>query len=146
MDEVEELIEQLKSEDVQTRRDAADRLGEIKDKRAVPALIEVWKDEDVGVRNQATWALVYIVEKCETIEDFEKVEKGIDEGSVLLRKGRPDKTMLINVQIHVARLTREITKKKDKLAPKRDLLLGDKPKPPKKGRGVYQITRMIRNG
>ena len=82
----------------------------------------------------------------ERLEELEKVEKGIERGSATLRKGRPDKTMLINAQIEIAKLTCEIAKKKDELAPKRDLIQTDKPKPPKKGRGVYQVSRRVRNG
>jgi hypothetical protein len=217
MDGVERLIGDLKGEDAYLRRNAAELLGVIKDKRAVPALIEAlkdaqWyvrcraakalrrisdasavpaligasKDKHSRVREDAVEALVKIrdlsvvpalvevfvealkydeprnprrldtewelealeklMNKCETIEDFEKFEKGIDEGLVALRKRRVDKTILIKAQIYLAKLTRKIAKEKDKLALKRDLLLDYKPKPPKKGRGVYQVSRRIRNG
>jgi len=234
MDEVEELIKELKGEDGKIRRSAAKRLGEIKDERAVPALIERLKDENEGVRVNAAWALGNIgdasavpalikaskngsknvrrcaasalgnigdasavsilmellfrdkewvvreyagwalgaigkpaipellealkdkhypvqvraadalekvVKKFSTMEELEEIEKGISDYSTELREGHPDKTTLINAQIEIASVTREIAQKKDELAPRRDLLLDDKPKPPKRGRGVYQTVR-----
>jgi len=177
MDEVEKLIEQLKSESGTTRLIAAEQLGLLKDKRAVPELIRALKDEnkimrcyvaealgEIGdvsavpmligalkdkngdVRGWTAEALGNIVEKCKTVEEFERVEKRIGEASALLRNGQVDKSILIDAQIFLANLTREIAKKKDELAPKRDLLLDDKPKPPMKGRGVYRTLRRIKNG
>ena len=175
MDEVEDLIEQLKSKDNVTRGSAAFKLGKLNDKRAVPALIEAIMDEDWYVREQAVEGvenigkpavpaliealrnersivqefaagnLRWIAEKCETMEELGKIEKQLEEYLVVLKKERPDKTTLINAQMTIAKLTRIIAKKKNKLAPKKDLLLDDKPKPPKKGRGVYQVSRKIRN-
>ena len=140
MDEVEKWIEQLKSENIAARIRAAERLDEIEDKRAVPALIRALKDKGKWVRWGAAQVLENIVGTCETIEELEEVEKGIGEGSVALRKEGIDKGTLINIQIKLAKLTRKIAKKKDELAPKRDLLLTDKPKPPKKGKGIYRTV------
>ena len=121
-------------------------LGNIGDARAVPALIEELKDGAEIVQWEAARALERIVKRCKTIEDFEEFEKGIKEGSAVLRKGRIDKRKLINLQTYLAKLTRRIADMKDELAPKRDLLLDDKPKPPKKGRGPYQVSRRAMNG
>ena len=140
------LIEAMKDESDIAREDAVTALGKIGCPSAVPTLIESLMDKDIYTKGYAAWALAKIVEKCGTIEELEKVEKGIDKGLTSLRKGKVVKTALINNLIKIARLTREIAEKKDELAPKRDLLLDDKPKPPKKGRGVYHTTRMIRNG
>ena len=145
MNFVREMIVQMKRGNESAANYCSDTLF-MMGKSAVPALIEALKEEDVYGRAVATKVLVNIVEKCKTTEDLEKVEKGIEQGSAVLRKGRVDKGILIDVQITIAKLTREIAKKKDELAPKRDLLLDDKPKPPKKGRGVYHTARMIRNG
>ncbi len=41
------LIEALKDEDEDVRKEAAEALGELEDKRAVVPLIEALKDEDV---------------------------------------------------------------------------------------------------
>ena len=202
MDEVEELIGQLKSEDICVGAKAIERLGEFKDRRAVFALIgaalgrspglrsiAAWKLRDIGdpsavsvlievlksenlgsqeeaagalekigkiaiprlietLRNENVYARVYaaellekIAKQCKTIEDLEEAEMLLEKGSVVLRKGRIDRDILIYAQVCLAKLTREIAKKKDQLAPKKDLLLDDKPKPPKRGRGVYQTVR-----
>ena len=177
MDEVEFLIEQLKSEDVKTRENAAKRLYDIKDKKAVPALckalkdrdadvrfcagmalgnigdasavpalIGALKDEDWYVRDRAARVLGKIVAECETMEALENVEKQTEKYSDALRKKHVDKRMLANDFIAVAKTLRIIAEKKDELASKKDLLLDDKPKPPKKGRGIYQASRRVRNG
>ncbi len=140
------LCEVLKGRDLDKQKDAAWALGEIREPSAVPALCEALKDENRDLRWISAKALELIVVGCETIEDFEKVEKEIDEGSAALRKEK-DRDVRITAQIEIASLTREIAKRKDELAPERDLLLDNKPKPPKKGRGTYNIlsrTRALR--
>ena len=139
------LVEGLKNKSIYMGMGASNALVKI-GAPAVPALIEALKVGDRYVQKDVVDTLEKIVEKCGTIEEIEKVEKGIDEGSVALRKGRVDKGSLIDVQIKLAKLTRKIAEKKDELAPKRDLLLDGKPKPPKKGRGVYQVSKRVRNG
>lgn len=56
-DKVEELIAQLKDKDKEVRYTAAEALGKIGDKRAVPALIEALKDKDENVRWKSAYAL-----------------------------------------------------------------------------------------
>ncbi len=142
---VPSLVKSLKDKFWEVRKYVVQALGEIGDASAVPHLIEVLGDRNKYVREYGALALKEIVGRCKTIENFEEVEKGIEKGSVALRKGRPDKTMLITLQIKIAKLTSEIAKKKDELAPTKDLLLDDKPKPPKKGRGVYRtLNRTLR--
>jgi len=51
------LIEALRDEDSNVRRQAAETLGEIKDPAAVPPLIEALRDKDSDVRAAATRAL-----------------------------------------------------------------------------------------
>jgi HEAT repeat protein len=51
------LIQALKDEDENVRKAAAEALGELGDRRAVPALIQALKDEDGSVRGAAAWAL-----------------------------------------------------------------------------------------
>ncbi len=139
------LIERLKDEDVNVRLYAPIALRKIGDASAVPALIETLKDKDGGVRMNANRALEQIVENCKTVEDFEGFEEGIAKGSVALRREK-DRDVRIDAQIEIAKLTRAIAERKDELAPKKDLLLDDKPKPPKKGRGIYHTARRVRNG
>lgn len=138
------LIEALKDENTEVKIFVAWALGIIGDPSGVQGLMETLKDKDEDLQENAADALGKIVKKCETIKELEKVEKGVDEGSVALRKGSSDKTILINAQIEIAKLTSLIAEKKDKLAPKKDLLLDDKPKPPKKGRKVYRAFTTLR--
>ncbi len=138
------LIEALKDKDRVVRKNAARALGEIGDASAVPALIGALTDVDVRMR--AAWALGKIAEGCETIEELEKVEKDVGEGSAALRKER-NKGIRIDAQIRIARVVSEIAQKKDELAPERDLLLEGRPRPPKKGgREMCQAVRRVRNG
>ena len=57
MSELDDLTRKLKSLDPHVRASAAFKLGEIKDERAVPALINVLKDKIANVSWNATWAL-----------------------------------------------------------------------------------------
>jgi HEAT repeat protein len=54
------LSQALKDEDWEVRENAAEALGNIKDRRAVPALIEALNDEHSGARYLAERALVLI--------------------------------------------------------------------------------------
>ena len=140
------LVETLKDEgnDIDMRCQAVKALGKIVSSSAVAALIEALKDEAVQKHVDEALEIEKIVEKCKTIEDFEEIEGGIDKGSTALRKGRVDKIMLIKAQIKLAKLTRKITERKNELASKKDLLLDDKPKYPKKGGKVYRTIKAIR--
>ena len=135
------LMEALKDKDWSVRRNAAVALGKIGDPSAVPALIEALGHHDEYFRYNSASAIVELIKKCKTIEDYERIENEIDKGCTALRRKKEDADRLIYAQIRVAELTREIAEKKDKLAPKRDLLLDDKPRPPKKGGGMYQEFR-----
>ncbi len=139
------LIEALKNEKKDVRNNAAVALRSI-GVPAVPVLIDALKDKNKYVRVTVASVLKGIVENCATVVGLEYFEKQIEEASTTLRKGRVDKTILINAQIEVAKLTRVIAKRKELFAPKRDLLLDDKPKPPKKDRGVYHAAGRMRNG
>ena len=135
------LVEALKDEDLYIQWSAAWSLGKIGDASAVPALIGVLGDRNRNVRYYASLALGKIVEKCETIEDLKKFEEMFEEFLSTLKEGYHDKKIIIDVQTKVAKWTSRIAKKKDNLIPERDLLLTDKPKPPKKGNGVYQTLK-----
>jgi len=54
---IEKLIRLLKIGDAGSRERSARTLGELMDRRCVPALIEALKDEDVAVRKSALHAL-----------------------------------------------------------------------------------------
>jgi HEAT repeat protein len=56
----DELLQQLKDPDTRTRRLAAEALGKQKVEAAVPALVDLLKDKNVGVRDAAIKALAAI--------------------------------------------------------------------------------------
>ena len=58
------LMAVLKDPNPELRRTAAQSLGKIARKEAVPALLEVLRDPDAGVRRQAVWALGMIGEEA----------------------------------------------------------------------------------
>ncbi len=94
-------------------------------------------------RAYARWEFDRVLEICKTIEDFEAVERGIVEGSKKFRKGPRTDIIEINARVEIAKLLKKVAEKKNDLAPKKDLLLPDTIKAPKKG-DAYNIMRKIR--
>jgi len=58
MDDIDKLIKQLKSPDADARKNAAERLGELKNLGAIPALEKALNDSDSNVRCEAKNSLV----------------------------------------------------------------------------------------
>ncbi len=135
------LAEALKDEndDVQIR--AVISLLGIGDSSVVPVLIAALDYGDPALRFHVSRGLESIVRKCETMEEVERIESQIEEFSAASREKHADEGTLADVQMQAARVIGAIAKKKNEFAPKKDLLLDDKPKPPKKGRGIYQTVR-----
>jgi len=174
MDEVERLIKRLKDTDSVVRADAAEALGKI-GKPAVPALIEALKDEDsnmrlwaaitlssIGqpaipaliealedtnffVRSNAARALGGILNKCETIEAVNEFETHLQDGMNSVRK-QWKKGVTTEFGLQISKLQIAAARKRDELAPKRDILLDEVPKPPKKGEIYQQMRGTVRNG
>ncbi len=142
-DEIGRLIEALKDARWYVRKNAGWELGDVGDASAIPVLIKALGDENGDVRRHVAWGLGIIVIKCESIEALEEVEKGIVEGSKVLRKGPVNKTIQIEAQLKVVNLLKQIAERKNELAPKRDLLLPDTIKPPKKG-GIFRTIGRMR--
>jgi hypothetical protein len=62
-----------------------------------------------------------------------------------LRKKSPDKRKISNAEHLVAKWKIKVAEKKNELAEKKDILLPDKPKPPKKGQ-IFKRLRKAKNG
>ncbi len=139
---IEILVESLMDENEVVREDAAEECLEIGEPLIV-LLVNRFKDEQHDIRESACYAFESIAQACKTTEDLEAVEKGIIEASKALRKGPGHKMILIEAQLKVADLLKQIAEKKNEFAAKRDLLLPDTVKPPKKG-DVYNSIRKMR--
>jgi len=148
MDEVEELIAKLKGSDQKIRGDAAFALEKIKNPRAVPELVEVYlKDEDENVRKGAAWALRMIrdsVERCESTEHLAEFEQKLEEGFRKLKRSRKQENA--EAGLEVAKLRMMAAKRRIELASDIGILLSEKPKPPKSGKGIYRAIRVMTNG
>ena len=136
------LIGVLKYEKWSLREEAAGALGQIGDTRAVPALIEALNYENV--RGGPVWVLSEILNKCNTIEAVNEFETHLQEGVNSARK-QWRKGVTTEFGLQISNLQIAAARKKDKLAPKHDILLDDIPKPPKRGK-MYRTMERVRNG
>jgi hypothetical protein len=125
---------------------AAVALGKIKNAQAVPALIESLKDKNRAVRSIASAALGEILKSCATIEALNEFETHLQEGFDKLANMRWKRDKIIYVEMELSKLRLAAAQKKNKLAPKRDIILDEIPKPPKKGEVYQQIRRTVWNG
>jgi DNA anti-recombination protein RmuC len=135
------------------RRDAARALGNAAYNGAdisvaIPALANALSDENEYVRTNAAWALGKVIQKSTSIEPLDEIETKLRESYDALRdKCRNQKQdELVEIGFTFSKLMNEIAKKKNSLAPMRDILLDDVPKPPKKGEIYQQVRGTVRNG
>ncbi len=90
-------------------------------------------------RKTALEALEKITNRCETTEELNEFERRIDKALEKLRCRREEE---IEIGLKVAMIKKKIAARKNDLASKRDLILEDIPKPPKKERRrMYRIMR-----
>jgi hypothetical protein len=110
---------------------------------AVPALIETLKNENM--RRNAAGALGAIIQNCKTIETVNEFETRLQDGMNKLRK-HWRKGVTTEFGLQISKLMIAAAQKKNKLAPKRDIILEGVPKPPKKGKIYQQMRGTVRNG
>jgi len=98
-------------------------------------------------RLQAAISLRTVCNSVNSIETIKEMEKGVHEAYQKLKgEERNTSTTRQALEFQVMKLLGEIVAKKNELASKRDILLDDIPKFPKKN-GVYQqLRRTVRNG
>jgi HEAT repeat protein len=167
------LIDLLQDEEKEMRYDAALILGAIGSTSAIPTLTYVLKNEEI-LWNSAIEALGYIgdfstvpvlmetmnrkhfevpsanalkrvIKKCKNPSELIDLEDRLTASLGKLRKRCQDKREAKKAVLKVAELKMEIADRKNELAGKKDILLPDKPKPPKKGQMFNQLRR-ARNG
>jgi hypothetical protein len=168
------LIGALEHESWEVRMWSVRALGEMKDERAVMPLICALKDnswpvrneagvliemgdtvvmplicaledENLNLRGEAAWLLEKLFNKYKKVEEVQKFEDNLIEGLARLKKKCRDKREVKKIKFHVAKWRMKAAEKKNELAGKKDILLPDKPKPPKKGQ-MFNRLRRVRNG
>jgi len=152
------LIDAFLDSNAKVRSGAADALGKIMDVPSIPALVRVLMDDDIRVQIKAANALRNICKESTTIGTLDEIEKRLLEGYAAINKKYWNHERLANAGYEISKLMNEAAQKKNSLASKRDIHLGDIPKPPKKG-GMYRtlnpkhrtisgsaMRRTVRNG
>jgi hypothetical protein len=139
------LIEILKNKDAEEWNMAFVALGNIKNISAVPALFTLLNYKEKARRSIAAHSIRKIIENCKSIDEVQFVEKKLTEGLALVKTKYRDKKEFKKVQFQVLKLKIHIAERKNELAEKKDILLPDKPKLPKKGR-IFNQLRGVRNG
>jgi hypothetical protein len=113
---------------------------------AIPVLVKTLSDVAGDVQWNAAEALEKAIKKCASVEALNVMEAKLRESYGALRRecryGK--KAELAGIGSVFSKLTNQIAKKRDSLAAKRDILLDEKPKPPKGG--VYQQIRRSGTG
>jgi HEAT repeat protein len=148
------LVEALKDEAVHVRGNAAWAIRKIANANpesmgilfAVPALVEALKDTDVNVRYSISRALGFILNNCKTSEQIEEFEKRLYEGCKNLSKTYTSTEEAQETFMELAKLRKSVADRKNSLAQKRDIVLDDIPRPPKKTEMYQQMRRIVGNG
>jgi HEAT repeat protein len=114
---------------------------------ALSALVKKLSDMDASVWRMDARTFGEFIERCASVEALGAMAAKLQESySVLKEKCRYGKEQEpIGTGFRFYRLMVRIADKKNALASQHDILLDEKPKPPKKG-GVYQEIRRARNG
>jgi hypothetical protein len=114
---------------------------------ALPALAKALSDPVKNVRSNAVVALREAIRKCPSVEPLDATQAELRESYGALRNGcrYGKEEEFAGIGLEFSNLMNEIARKRNALAAKRDIMLDDKPKPPKRGQ-VYQEMRRVRNG
>jgi HEAT repeat protein len=153
------LVHALSDENANVRRKAAYVLGHsmfygANITAAISALAKALSDENADVRTNADEALRIVIDYCSPIDRYPPKILSEMEAMVLeeLRASRKKfqfqtKGELAAIGLQFSALLNKIAKRRNIIAAKRDMLLTDKPKPPKFGKGqIYCRMRRVANG
>jgi hypothetical protein len=104
--------------------------------------------EDIEIRRGSAVALEIAIENCTTAEQVNAIETRLaEERGAIIGKCQPGKQdEPIAIMSMFSRLMGETAKRREALASQRDVLLDDKPEPPKAGTMFREIRRALRNG
>jgi hypothetical protein len=106
---------------------------------ALPEIMELLGNSDEHIRHKALLSAYRILEQMNTMKALRQLESQ-------LMKAPIDKIRSSPLAYKLAQLMAKLAEKKNQLAPQRDILLDDIPKPPKKGGTYQQIRRTVGNG
>jgi hypothetical protein len=137
------LIDALKDTEMVVPENAARALVNI-GRPAVLALVVALKNESTVIQHHATVSLKKILANCKGIDYVREFEDRLTEGFDELKKDQ-SKREIRKLEFDFAKWKMIAANKKNEFAGKKDILLPDKPKPPKKGQMFHRIRR-VRNG
>jgi hypothetical protein len=113
------------------------------------ALSELVESFSYGTgRWRAAMALEGSIGKCPSLEAVDAAEARLREEYDALKQKRwyGKEAELARIGVSFSRLINETAKRRDALAANRDIMLDDKPKPPKQGPMYQKIRRVLTNG
>jgi HEAT repeat protein len=135
------LVGLLEYEVAAVKSAIAETLERIGGNSVVPGLIGRLNDPSEQVRENSFLVLGRFVEGCKSMDNLQEFEKMLMEGSDSLMKEMDDALIRVDSSTFVERLQDKVEGKKKRLALQLDVLLDDKPKPPKKDMGAHHKVR-----
>jgi len=138
---VPSIAARLLDKNENVRVTAVENLFEFSNISAVPWLLKATSDRNIVVMHNAFVLLEGICKSCKTHEEIADYEKLIKD---FLRERR-EKPDLAKPSPRVIMLMSVLAKRRDELASQRDIILGEIPKPPKRGT-IYRQMERVRNG
>jgi hypothetical protein len=138
------LISALEDNHPNTRGNAIEALSKLKDHRAVAPLLVTFGDELQFVRDKVYLALWNMLIACKSPEQLGLVWESLQQ-SYEAQKKEANGSRLNHIETGFAKIKIVFADMNNRLAGAKDLLLDDKPKPPKGGK-MFQSLRRGRNG
>jgi HEAT repeat protein len=112
---------------------------------AIPLLFERYMEMDSYAQERSEYIMSRVMDECGDFKNLHVFEKHLEQGLERIKKRKKQNADQARAQSLIAKLRIVLEDRKNKLASGRDLLLHEKPKPPKKSR-MYQQLRRQRNG
>jgi HEAT repeat protein len=107
---------------------------------AISALAKALPDGNAGIRKNAAMAFGHAVRNCASIEALDAMGFRLQEEYGAFRRKRGYMPESAGIGFTFSRLINEAAKRRDELTATRDILLDERPKPPKGGT-IFQATR-----